>query len=202
MSAHVWVCRVVSVLLVLALVGCASSEIATYDALSSADVAKNVSISRDSERTVFTAPKINTRASFGEFSKGMMTGGSNFSSAITLQGEQTPDNVTTHWLYAEVVYTNLGGIYRDYDRAGIEGIAKLNVVPVSMDRHYNINSVNMTEIVKIEIAEAELRAREASGLILRLMDDSDNLIEFNVPPSYIGGYLLSLADHNVATNSL
>jgi hypothetical protein len=169
--------------------GCATSEVVTYSTASPAEIADKITLEKETNRTIYKAPRLNTRAGFGEFSAGMLSGGANFSSAIWIEGEKPAGTPGSHWLITEVVYTNLGGIYRDYDRAGIEGIAALKVIPVSKDRHYNINSVNMTEIIKVEIAEAELRTRETSGFVLRLMDDSDNLVEYSVPANYIGGYL-------------
>ncbi len=169
--------------------GCASSGAATYSTQTAAEVATQVEVANSDGVTAITAPRISSRASFGAFSKGMLTGGADFGNALSLHGQVDAAGTIAHWLVAEVQYTNMGGVYRDYDRAGIAGISELQVSTLAMNRDYTPNSVNMTETLRIDIAEADLRARASEGFTLRLADDDDHVLELPVPASYVAGYL-------------
>jgi len=180
---------VIFVAAAISVAGCASSGASTYSAQTPEAIAAKVEIVEENDTAAINAPVISSRASFGEFSKGMLTGGSDFGNAVSLHGQRDANGVLTHWLRAELQYTNIGGVYRDYDRAGIEGIAALTVTPISNDRHYSLNSVNMTEVIRIDLAETDLRASMNSGFTLRLADDSNHIAELTVPASYVAGYL-------------
>jgi hypothetical protein len=190
-------CSAVLVVLPLCIVlcACASTEVAGFAAQTPEEVAAAVAVTQRPEPDGgydIVAPRISVRAGFSQFATGMLSGGSDFGSAVGLHGASTGAGPVTHRIVAEVQYTNLGGVYRNYDRAGIAGVADLEVVLLDADRHYNINSVNMTETVGIAISDADLRAGAAGGMVLRLSDDSDNLVELTLPASYIAGYLLSV----------
>ena len=175
---------------IAALTGCASSGASQYSEQTPASIAAALTLTDNYGSITLDAPAIQSSVGFGDFSKGMMTGGGDFGNAVSLHGQQDGQGVLTHWLVAEVRYTNLGAVYREYDRAGIEGVGALTVAPLRSDRTFSVYSVNMTETVRIDIAEADLRARAASGFILRLADDSNNIVEMELPASYVAGYLL------------
>ncbi|MCF7981465.1 MAG: hypothetical protein K9K86_05730 [Pseudomonadales bacterium] len=180
----------------LFIVGCASSGVAKYGGAQPEDVASEVRISvgEAPDLLQFTGPLISERAGFGEFTKGMLKGGANFGSQISFEGTQSADLTNVHQIIVQLQYTNLGGVYRRYDRAGIEGLdEQLTVSTLSMDRHYQINSVNMTEAVAITVQEAVLRKLAlTSSVVLKLGNASGNIEQLVIPGSYIKGYLLAV----------
>jgi hypothetical protein len=142
---------------------------------------------------IVRGPPINVRAGFGEFSKGLLLGGgANFGNSVYLQARQARE---AEWLYEAVVslqYTNLGGVYRHYDRAGIEGAPPLNLVTLDMDKQFTINSINMTETVSIAIPESFLKSKTNAGFSLVIADDSTHSEELLIPASYLKGFLLGV----------
>ena len=180
---------------VLLLGACASSEVAKYEAVNPEDIAAEVEVTPSGsagDSYQFKGPAIDVRAGFGDFASGMLRGGSEFGSSISLQGAYSPASSISHTIVAQLQYTNLLGVYRRYDRAGIDGIDHLNVTTLDTYKQFTPNSVNMTETVGIAISEADLRSRTASGLVLRIATESGNLQELAIPASYISGYLLAV----------
>ena len=139
---------------------------------------------------VVTGPLINVRAGFGKFSANLLTGGgAGFGNSLFLEAKGSLEKDWSYRLIASIQYTNLGGVYRHYDKAGIEGAPDLEVVILDMDKQFTINSINMTETLGISIEQEILTNNLTTGFTFRIADSSNNIEELNVPSSYIKGFL-------------
>jgi hypothetical protein len=141
------------------------------------------------------APPISVRAGFGAFSKGLLLGGgASFGNWFHLEAVRDVSGIWSCQIIASLQYTNLGGIYRRYDKAGIEGTAPLTLVTLDMNKQFTINSINMTETLSVALQEPFLRERIDTGFTLVITDDSGNREELAVPASYVAGFLLALEE--------
>lgn len=178
--------------------GCASSDVTTYSGKTPEQIAAEVKIVNGSALTdpvtTLRAPSIDIRAGYGQFAKGMLSGGSNFGSAVFQEATKNRDNSFTHRLIVRLDYTNLGGIYREYDRAAIAGISKqLSVKPIERHKDITINGVNMTETIAIDLDESTVEKGASTGMLLEVSNASGNLEKLEVPANYTKGYLVALS---------
>jgi len=177
--------------------GCASSGAAKYAAVTPANIAAEVKTSSQQESPnliIFTGPKIDSRGGFGAFASDLMlSGGATMSTSAFLQGTRAQDLSVAHQIVVTVLYGNLLGVYRDYDRAAIVGIDDaLQVNPLRRHKQYTTSGVTMTETVEITISEAVLRGQTATTMVAKLSNVDGNVEQFEIPGSYISGYLLAV----------
>jgi len=179
----------------MVLAACASSDVDKFSASSPEMISTAIEV-RQSDTVpslyTFTGPSIDTRAGYGAFAKGMLRGGSNLGSAVSLSGTQQSDGQVSHRFVAALQYTNLGGVYREYDHAGIDGVENLRVEPVSRKKQYTPNGVIMTETLGVTIEDAALRSISSADLTLQLSNDSGNLETLEIPANYLRAYLLAV----------
>ena len=84
------------------------------------------------------APDINDRAGFGKFSASLLTGGgASFGNLVHLQARETGPAAWDFEFVASIQYTNLGGVYRRYNRASIEGAPELVLTTIDMKNEFN-----------------------------------------------------------------
>ena len=150
----------------------------------------------EGDSKIVTGPLINVRAGFGKFSANLLTGGgAGFGNSLLLEAKGSQEKNWSYRLIASIQYTNLGGVYRHYDKAGIEGAPSLELATLDMNKQITINSINMTETVGISIEKEILTKNLDSGFTLRIADHSNNIEELNVPSSYIKGFIQAV-DNN------
>lgn len=174
------------------LVACASSDVDRFAVADPDSIVTDIAV-RPSDSApglyTFSGPSIDVRAGYGAFAKGMLRGGSGLGSAISLHGTQTAPERVEHRIVATLQYTNLGGAYRMYDRAGIEGVDALTVETVDRHKQFTPNGVIMTEMIAVGIGDAVLRSLQDADIILRVGTDSGNLQTLQIPRNYIIAYL-------------
>lgn len=174
---------------------CASSDIEKYSASSQEDISTLVEVRPNDTSTnlfTFTGPSIKTRTGYGAFAKGMLRGGSNLGSVVYLQGQQQLDGQVSHRFIVALQYTNLGGVYREYNLANIDGIDNLRVEAVSRNKQYTPNGVIMTETLGVAVEDAALRALSGGDLILQLGNESGNLELLEIPANYLRAYVTAV----------
>ena len=181
-------------LLTLNLIAC--SNIETIENTSPDLISSEATVSFDDEnpdiKTV-RGPTISVRESFGKFTTALLLGGgAGFGSAVHLEGTRDNAGLWTLQAIASIQYTNLGGVYRRYDKAGIEGSPPLVLTTVDMEKQFTINSINMTETVSVTLPESLLKEKSSEGFTLIVADDSGNSEQLTVPASYVSGFLLAL----------
>ncbi len=185
------------------LAACASSDVDKYSGSDPVAISGTIEVLK-SEITpdlyVFKGPSIDTRAGYGTFAKGMLRGGSNLGSSVYLEGSQQADGGVSHRLVTTFQYTNLGGVYREYHHAAVDGVDSLTVEPASRHKQYTVNGVIMTETVAVAIDDAALRSMSSRNLTLRLSTDSGNLDTVEIPANYLRAYLLAV-DRNARTGN-
>jgi hypothetical protein len=135
---------------------------------------------------------ISVLVSFGKAYTGLLLGGgTSIGSSVHLEAIRNALGVWNYQVVASIQYTNLGGVYRHYDKAGIEGEPPLELVTLGMNKHFTVNSINMTEIVSVNLQEELLKSKANSGFTLIITDGSSNKEELLIPASYVTGFLLT-----------
>ncbi len=185
------------------LAACASSDVDKYSGSDPVAISGDIEV-RHSETTpdlyVFKGPSIDTRAGYGTFAKGMLRGGSNLGSSVYLEGSQHTDGKVSHRFVTTIQYTNLGGVYREYNHADVDGVDSLTVEPANRHKQYTVNGVIMTETVAVAIDDAVLRSIGSGNVTLRLSTDSGNLDTVDIPANYLKAYLLAV-DRNARSGN-